>query len=552
MGCVLALELAQYGAGEPPSRADVGAVPASEDGLPQRPDRLELLHRLDLADEIRTRGVPADHRADFCWTLGLAEEPVAVWRHPSVNELTARLAEVNDGTAPAEPHQRVSGAHLKELLREAAAAHPLIDLRRGWILSDLRTEPHGATATVVERPARSVTRFGPGSWRAATGRAVPSGSVSAYPWRNWGFPHTSCSVRLHQRRRGVPGARRGARHRCRPRPARWFAGRHRPVERQQPGATPTRSPPADPIALVKARLGVEFGSNEILRRRPVGGLPGRSRRLPEGADLLAGDAAHRFYPARGYGVNTASQTPSTSAGSCGHRQGWGGGDARQLRGRTPTGRTVQPGNVRPAHGRVAPVRPPPRGRRAREHLAGVLAQDIDQVDNLGVHFGYRHGGSPVVHPEDGAAPAWRWDGIVPTTWPGSRAPSLRLPNGRQLFDTFGREFTLVDLSGTGKQTTAELTQSLGRSPTPRELAESIGCTVEEIVEGIESSNAYSTLSLDAERRQRGRRRHDARRDRHRRRGPTSSTSRSASRSSRCSTAAAPGEEDPAAAVLQRT
>jgi RNA polymerase sigma-B factor len=46
-------------------------------------------------------------------------------------------------------------------------------------------------------------------------------------------------------------------------------------------------------------------------------------------------------------------------------------------------------------------------------------------------------------------------------------------------------------------TTSELTQSLGRSPTPRELAERIGCTVEEIIEGLESSNAYSTLSLDA-------------------------------------------------------
>ncbi|MBO0847216.1 MAG: sigma-70 family RNA polymerase sigma factor, partial [Nocardioides sp.] len=45
--------------------------------------------------------------------------------------------------------------------------------------------------------------------------------------------------------------------------------------------------------------------------------------------------------------------------------------------------------------------------------------------------------------------------------------------------------------------TAELTQTLARSPTPRELAETIGCSVEEIVEGIESSNAYSTLSLDA-------------------------------------------------------
>lgn len=45
--------------------------------------------------------------------------------------------------------------------------------------------------------------------------------------------------------------------------------------------------------------------------------------------------------------------------------------------------------------------------------------------------------------------------------------------------------------------TADLSQRLGRSPTPRELAEEIGCTVEEIVEGIESSHAYATLSLDA-------------------------------------------------------
>ena len=56
---------------------------------------------------------------------------------------------------------------------------------------------------------------------------------------------------------------------------------------------------------------------------------------------------------------------------------------------------------------------------------------------------------------------------------------------------------LAGCSTPARTTTAELTQSLGRSPTPRELAESIGCTVEEIVEGIESSNAYSTLSLDA-------------------------------------------------------
>ncbi len=45
--------------------------------------------------------------------------------------------------------------------------------------------------------------------------------------------------------------------------------------------------------------------------------------------------------------------------------------------------------------------------------------------------------------------------------------------------------------------TGELSQELGRSPTPREIGEKIGVSVEEVLEGIESANAYSTLSLDA-------------------------------------------------------
>ena len=45
--------------------------------------------------------------------------------------------------------------------------------------------------------------------------------------------------------------------------------------------------------------------------------------------------------------------------------------------------------------------------------------------------------------------------------------------------------------------TAELSQEHGRSPTVTELAHSIGVSDEDIIEGLESSNAYSTLSLDA-------------------------------------------------------
>ncbi len=46
--------------------------------------------------------------------------------------------------------------------------------------------------------------------------------------------------------------------------------------------------------------------------------------------------------------------------------------------------------------------------------------------------------------------------------------------------------------------TGDMSQELGRSPTPREIATRLGTSVEEVMEGIESANAYSTLSLDAE------------------------------------------------------
>lgn len=45
--------------------------------------------------------------------------------------------------------------------------------------------------------------------------------------------------------------------------------------------------------------------------------------------------------------------------------------------------------------------------------------------------------------------------------------------------------------------TGDLSQELGRSPTPREIAEKIGVNVEDVMQGLESANAYSTLSLDA-------------------------------------------------------
>ncbi len=46
-------------------------------------------------------------------------------------------------------------------------------------------------------------------------------------------------------------------------------------------------------------------------------------------------------------------------------------------------------------------------------------------------------------------------------------------------------------------TSAEMSQSLGRSPTAREIAVRLETTVDDVLAAIESSNAYSTVSLDS-------------------------------------------------------
>ncbi|MCW2668579.1 MAG: polymerase, sigma 28 subunit, Sig subfamily, partial [Frankiales bacterium] len=45
--------------------------------------------------------------------------------------------------------------------------------------------------------------------------------------------------------------------------------------------------------------------------------------------------------------------------------------------------------------------------------------------------------------------------------------------------------------------TGELSQKNGRAPTVHELAEHLGLSEEEVLEGLESANAYSAVSLDA-------------------------------------------------------
>src|SRR5206468_2860859 len=110
---------------------------------------MELLRRIGLASAIREHGLDPDVATELHWTNQADEPPLNIWRYPSVNQLRRSYAGINDGSVPAEPYQRISGALLEQLARQACHRHPLIDLREGWTFSDLRLVPDGVRATVL-------------------------------------------------------------------------------------------------------------------------------------------------------------------------------------------------------------------------------------------------------------------------------------------------------------------------------------------------------------------------------------------------------------------
>jgi len=214
---------------------------------------------------------------------------------------------------------------------------------------------------------------------------------------------------------------------------------------------PMDEPLSDPVALIQRRLGATFTVDRVLSVAQWEGALAVATTYRKGSAFLVGDAAHQYYPFGGHGANTGiGDAVDLGWKLAASVQGWAGPEllASYEAERRPVAlfnRELCAGllDVRRRFSRLCAA------GASREHVAGILAEEMHQIDNIGVHFGQRYAGSPVVWHEDGAAPSWNWHRIVPTTWPGGRAPAVRLADGTELFDHFGTGFTLVDTSDAG-------------------------------------------------------------------------------------------------------
>lgn len=447
VGCVLALELARHDV--PCTVVERSATPSPVPKMDYINGRsMELLRRLGIAEEIRERGVDPGLASNFVWTRGLDEPPIAVWEYASPAELMKRAAEVNDGSAPLEAYQRMQGSLLEEIVRRHVREHPLIDLREGWSCTGLRQDDDGVEVDVVEAATGT-----PASVRASYVAACDGAGSTVR--RRLGIPadplgretvHCSVYFTSHDpalRRFGrafVTNAARGVNLVSRDEEDTWTASFVIPGDGPEP---------QDPMAAIGERLGVELAVDEVRNVSRWRGALAVARAYRQGRVFLAGDSAHHFYPVGGHGANTGIADATDLGWKLAARvRGWGGPallDAYEAE-RRPVALFTREmcGNLLEVYQRFRRL---VQLGATRRQLEGFLAEETYQLDNVGIHFGYRYASSPVVCHEDGGEPDWRWDRITPSTWPGLRAPSVRLADGGLLFDRLGRGFTLVDLSG---------------------------------------------------------------------------------------------------------
>jgi FAD binding domain len=210
-----------------------------------------------------------------------------------------------------------------------------------------------------------------------------------------------------------------------------------------------------------------------------------ANRFRQGRVLLAGDPAHLWVPAAGFGMNSGIQEAMTLGWTLAATvRGWAGEDLLDAyeRERRPLGEQVativteisrRSSGIKmreTLHGVLPDVeRSGAVGDRAREILRDdVLEHSFPQHSPLGLNFGYRYEGSPIIVPDGTPPPPFEFGAFHADARPGHRLPHFRRTDGTPVFDSLGPDFSLLSL-GDGAEHAAGLVQAADRAHVPLKL-----------------------------------------------------------------------------------
>jgi 2-polyprenyl-6-methoxyphenol hydroxylase-like FAD-dependent oxidoreductase len=420
---------------------------------------MEIFRRLGVAPRLRAAAVPESHNMDVSWITSMSGYELHRFRYASVVDAREKFRAANDGAQPLEPNMRISQVVLEPVLRDVLRERPGVALRYGWAVESFAEDRDGvstaireeATGTAETVRARFLVACDGG--RSLVREQVGIGLEGVHAVR----PRFQIHFRSHAhdvlQRWGIAWHYQSIPYGtviCQDDREIWTLNAIMPDGGDARGA--------DPVFLLRRFLGTDI-DYELLQANPWVAHLLVADGYRKGRVFLAGDAAHQYIPTGGYGMNTGVGDAFDLAWKfAAVLRGWGGNallDSYEHE-RRPVGMRNREASRRHAETREAIARlwdpraeTPGREADAIRVEIGRRIAAIGNAENesLGIELGYRYDDSPVVCSEDGAPPSLDPHRYLPTTWPGTRIPSVYLADGRSLFDELGPGFTLLDFAG---------------------------------------------------------------------------------------------------------
>ena len=416
----------------------------------------EHLRRWGLADEVRYRsGFPADYPRNYVFVTRMNGYEIARFDHPANGAPDAR--------SPHSPEGRiwVSKPFFDPIMQRHVKGLPGVEIRYHSMLESFHQDDHKVVADVVD------SQSGNRSTIEAQYLVGCDGGKSAVRHRLGiqleGAFAQGMNVAVLFRSPLLSVSRHG--------PAVQYQiinaeiqGAIAAVDGRElwrlniRGVKPEELDSLDAAGKLRHALGANIPF-ELLAVRPWTGHCVVAERYGHGRVFLAGDAAHLLWPAGGFGMNTGvGDAVDLGWKLAATLQGWGG--PRLLDSYEPERRPIglhnvtEAGAMRAGFDTQIPFSPVleqdgDEGKKLREKAGEAIrrtrAKEF-QHDSAGIELGYRYDDSPICVSDRTPPPPNDHANYTPTTWPGARAPHVRLHDGRSTLDLFGRGFVLLALS----------------------------------------------------------------------------------------------------------
>ena len=437
---------------------------------------MEHYRRLGFVQDVRALGLPPDHPTDIAYFTRLTHHELARLSLPTAAQAVKAIRQMAGSWSAAELPHRISQKYVEPVLRRHAEKWPSNDIRYGWTL--VRHQDCGTHIEAVVRPTdgsgpevqvkahfligadgpRSGVRHQLGvSYEGATGmkRSYMGGQMFAVYLRAPTFyermPHARAwmYVTVNEERRALLASVDGVSE---------FAF-HAAIHEGEDADAWTEE---DARRVVREALGCDLPIEVLSHQTWTAGHALVAQKLSEGRIFLVGDAAHLFTPTGGLGYNTGVEDAVNLGWKLAAVLG-GQADPALLSSYAWERKMLAQRNT--AYARrfadsvgLYPVTATlesdtPEGAAARAEASDYFNAHVRLEFNIpGVTFGGRYDGSPVIVADGSTIPADEPNVYVPTAAPGGRPPHAWLADGRSLFDTFHREWTLLALGPTPPDT----------------------------------------------------------------------------------------------------